>query len=212
MEAQKWLTVLEEKIEKWGVPREAETEQMERMISTLERLEELLTQIESSLKLKLALNEKMENTIARINRLTWPGEELPTPKKTPDSGAGGYFGENHQPGQTGLAGSGRPGFRGANVFRICPKDAGKRQERGDGEQQDKPADNRSSREQPDLQSILQPLGTLVQNVVEEKLKKMTGGGKARRRVARENRRKGLLRRAAKPGQVANLLSLFCDFR
>ncbi|MEW5898815.1 MAG: hypothetical protein AB1652_06535, partial [Bacillota bacterium] len=83
MEAQKWLNALEEKIEKWGVPKEAETEQMERMISALERLEELLTQIESSLKLKLALNEKMENIIARINRLTWPGEELPAPKKTP---------------------------------------------------------------------------------------------------------------------------------
>ncbi len=172
MEAQKWLTALEEKIEKWGVPKEAETEQMERMISALERLEELLTQIESSLKLKLALNEKMENIIARINRLTWPGEELPAPKKTLAPALEDTLAKVINRAKLAsrvldaLVSAVQMSLESAQKMREKGKDE------GDGEQQDKPADNRSNREQPELQSILQPLGTLVQNVVEEKIKGM----------------------------------------
>lgn len=171
MEVQKWLAGLEEKIQQWGIPNEAEAEQMEKMISSLERLEELLTQIESSLKLKVALNEKLESAITRINRLTWPGEGLPALKKTPAPALEDTL--SKMISRAKLASRVLDALVAA--LQMSLESAGKREkDQGEGgtEQRDKPGDKGSGKDQADLQSILQPLGALVQNVVEEKLKRI----------------------------------------
>jgi len=173
MEAQELLAGLEERIRKWGVPDETEAEQLEKMILALERLEGLLTQIESSLKLKLALNEKMESVIDRINRLSWPsGEESPAPKKRPAPALEDTLSKLLH--RAKLAARVLDAL--AAALQMSLESAGKTGGKaGDAEQagaEDRPADRRSGKEQTDLQAILQPLGTLVQNVVEEKLKRL----------------------------------------
>lgn len=178
MEVQEWLDALEEKIRELDIPAQEEIEQIEKTIASLEKLEEMLSQIESVLKRKSALNEKMERLIARINRLTQPEEEKRVAKKAPPPVLEDTLMK--------IAGRAKLASRAldalATNLQLSLESAGRLrakdiQEEGEKDPGDKRENKRDSKEQIDLQAILQPLGTLVQNIVEEKLKRIQQGTK-----------------------------------
>jgi len=173
METQKWLNMLEEKIKEWELPQKEEIEQTEKLIASLERLEELLVPVESTLKLKSALNEKMENLVVQINRLVLSGEGKQSLKKASALPLEETLTKIISRAKLAsrvldaLASGLQMSLESAGKLRVKEE----KEEGRDAEQKEEQGDKRI-KEQVDLQAILQPLGTVVQNVVEEKLKKI----------------------------------------
>lgn len=166
MEAQKWLASLEGKIQQWDLPAEEEREQIEKMIASLEKLEELLTRVESTLKMKAELNARITSLVDRLNTIAKP-PEVPgkAPARTLESTLTKVIGHARVVSRVldAVASSLQLSLESAGKLR--PKGEREKPERVDKQEQKK-------EEQMDLQAILQPLGTLVQNVVEEKLKRV----------------------------------------
>lgn len=173
METQKWLNMLEEKIKEWELPKKEEIEQTEKLIASLERLEELLAQVESTLKLKSALNEKMENLVVQIDRLALSGEGKQSLKKASAVPLEETLTKIISRAKLAsrvldaLASGLQMSLESAGKLRVKEEEEGR-----DAEQKEGQGDKRGIKEQMDLQAIFQPLGTVVQNVVEEKLKKI----------------------------------------
>ncbi|MEW6424204.1 MAG: hypothetical protein AB1523_05570 [Bacillota bacterium] len=174
METQKWLNMLEEKIKEWELPKKEEIEETEKLIASLERLEELLAQVESTLKLKSALNEKMENLVVQIDRLALSREGKQSLKKASalplEETLTKIISRTKLASRVldALASGLQMSLESAGKLRVKEEE----EEGRDAEQKEEQGDKRGIKEQVDLQAILQPLGTVVQNVVEEKLKKI----------------------------------------
>lgn len=169
MEAQRWLDILEGKIKGLDIPTAEEAEQMEKMIASLERLEEMLVQIESTLQLKSALNKKVENLVTRIYHFTQPQEEEQPAEKTKVLEDTLIKIIKHAKLAArvldALATSLQLPLEAAEKLREKDK------EEGYADQGNQQEHKREIKERVDLQTILQPLGKLVQNIVEEKLGK-----------------------------------------
>lgn len=178
----KWTEVFAQlagKINNLDIPAEEDVQQIEQIISMLDRLEELIARIESSVSLKSRLDAKMEDLVTRIGLLAqMPSEGLPAQKSSAFSLEQTLPKILHQARVAGkvletLASGLQSSLEPLGQALLKDVKAGTVKEGSTGESE--AANTGGTKEQLDLQPILQPLGTLVQNLVEEKVRRMRRG-------------------------------------